>query len=176
MKVAYLIGAPGVGKSTALRSALEILEWGKPASRDLPVPHLDYGQGRIQVGRDRGNGFSGTDALALSINPRAVGWIATTPGSVVVGEGDRLANGKFLEACEAAGTLRLIWLDAPPTLCIGRMVARAADLGVAPQTAAWWKGRYTKTAGLAGRYTCDRVDATASPRLVAERVAALIAD
>lgn len=176
MRTIYLIGAPGSGKSTALKRALEIRRWGDPVQKLAPIPHLDYGAGLIQLGRVRETGFSGTDALGMAINPRAIEFLESRPANIVLGEGDRLANSGFLSAADRTGTLTLIWLDVPPEVARQRARERALRLGTKEQTESWWKGRYTKTARLAGGWPHIRLDGTRDPETVALDLAELLPD
>jgi len=171
MRVIYLIGAPGSGKSTALKRALEIKHWGDPVQKLEPIPHLDYGAGCIQLGRVRETGFSGTDALGMAINPRAIEFVESQPAPIIVGEGDRLANAGFLSAADRSGVLTLIWLDVPPEVARQRARERAIHLGTKEQTDSWWKGRYTKTSRLAGGWPHIRIDGTAPAEHVAQSLA-----
>lgn len=176
MRTIYLIGAPGSGKSTALKRALEIRRWGDPVQKLEPIPHLDYGAGLIQLGRVRETGFSGTDALGMAINPRAIEFLESRPANIVLGEGDRLANAGFLGAADRTGVLTLIWLDVPPEVARQRARERALRLGTKEQTESWWKGRYTKTARLAGGWPHIRLDGTRDPETVASDLADLLPD
>lgn len=176
MRVIYLIGAPGAGKSSAMKRALQIRRWADPVQRLEPIPHLDYGAGLIQLGRVRETGFSGTDALGMAINPRAIEFIESRPANIVLGEGDRLANAGFLTAADRAGVLTLIWLDVPPEVARERARQRALLLGTKEQTETWWKGRYTKTARLAGGWPHIRLDGTRHPEDVAQSLADLLPD
>lgn len=175
MRVIYVVGAPGSGKTTATASALARLGWGSPEQRETPIPHMDYGLSRIQLGRQRDNGFAGTDALGMAINPRAVEFIKTSPAEIVVAEGDRLANRAFLDAASETGSLTLVWIDTAPNLAIPRARERAAILGVEPQNVTWWKGRYTKVARLVGGREHVRIDGGAEPDVVAQKLSEIIA-
>jgi hypothetical protein len=157
MRTVYLVGAPGSGKSTALAGALA--RWGvEPTGVERPVPHLDYGAGRLQLGRARPGGFAGTDALAMNIQPRAVEWVRSSPATLLLAEGDRLANRGFLDACAEVGPVDLVWLDVSPAVARRRALERAERLGVKPQTEAWWRGRVTKVNRLVGGYRHLRID------------------
>lgn len=176
MRTIYLIGAPGAGKSTAMKRALEIRRWGQPTEKLTPIPHLDYGAGLIQLGRVRETGFSGTDALGMAINPRAIEFIESRPAAIVIGEGDRLANAGFLSAADRTGILTIVWLDVPPEIARERARERAIRLGTKEQTETWWKGRYTKTSRLAGGWPHIRIDGTQSADHVAQTLADLLPD
>ena len=157
MRTLYLVGAPGAGKSTALAQALA--RWQvEPTAVDQPVPHLDYGAGRLQLGRQRAGGFGGTDALAMNIQPRAVEWVRSRPARLLIGEGDRLGNRGFLDACAEVGSVDLVWLDVSPSVARRRGLERAERLGVKAQTDSWWRGRLTKVARLVGGYPHTRID------------------
>lgn len=174
MRTIYIIGAPGAGKSSAVKRALELVHWGNPTEVLKPIPHLDYGAGCIQLGRVRETGFSGTDALGMAINPKAIDFIESSPANVVIGEGDRLANAGFLSAADRAGILTLVWIDVPPEIARERARARALRLGTKEQTESWWKGRYTKTSRLAGGWPHIRIDGTGHPETVAQSLADII--
>ena len=103
MKAIYLIGEPGVGKSTVIRELYPNLRattairlnkqlWGQPLKRG----HITAG---VMLGKER-EGFTGTDALGMSVNPDAIAWCsdASIPYRFIIGEGARLANIAFLTA------------------------------------------------------------------------------
>lgn len=156
MRTFYVIGVPGSGKSTFVRHVLtEVYDATIPEQLRMPVPHVRYRTSThgvltavMQIGVERPT-FSGTDALAMNINPRACEWVASlTASGHLFGEGDRLANNRFLDACP---NLTLIHLDVPLEVAKGRAEARAKALGVPAQNDTWWKGRATKTANLLKR-------------------------
>lgn len=166
MRVKYLLGYPGAGKTTALVSALEKLDV-DPMDVDLPVPHVRYGN-VIHLGRHR-HPFGGTDTLSMSIQPKVVDWLVNNKGDeLVVGEGDRLANMKFFDALRGAGVpLELILLDLQPQVAVERSRQRAKEIGSKEQSITWFKGRITKVDTLVGRYRVTEIDATAPPSEVA---------
>jgi hypothetical protein len=179
VKTFYIIGPPGVGKSTAVSSAIRLLNWGTPRLIMKPFAHEVYTDvAAIHLGKHRDNGFPGTDTLSLGVNPKAVEFIAGCPAKIVVGEGDRLANKRFLTTCADYSPLTLVTLVAPPGVSHQRMVNRAEQRGVAPQKESWWAGRYTKTSNL--RYlshpnlTHHAINATNNPAVVAQQLANLI--
>jgi len=146
----YVIGEPGVGKSTlvaALTANLPV------AQANGGVPYLVYGSTPLvaEPGGER-ESFRGTDALAMNIQPKAVAWLNETPYDFVLAEGDRLANETFLRTAKAAGyDVTLAYLTADADTIRRRRERRAADLGTLPQKEAWVKGRRTKCANLAER-------------------------
>lgn len=142
----YIIGAPGAGKTTALRHALGLIP---RTEQDKPVPHIVYpgNPGGIQLGAERGK-FAGTDAMAMNIQPAVLKWLETRPAQWIVAEGDRLANDAFFAGAKARGyDLSVVYLDCPPEVAEARRLKRAAN-GI-PQNRIWVKGRETKVRRLA---------------------------
>lgn len=105
MKVIYLLGIPGTGKTTVMREFMDRFnrEW----QPDRPIELLDT---MVNVTDDdipvtilgkyhEGEVFAGTDRLSMAVAPKAIEWISSTPMGVIVGEGDRLTNKAFFEAC-----------------------------------------------------------------------------
>jgi ribose 1,5-bisphosphokinase PhnN len=153
MHLIYLIGAPGVGKSTAMRAATS--EWtAVPAERDRSVPgwtphvRLIDGDGivrAIELGVRR-EPFGGTDGLSMSIGPQAADFLYTHPHRLVLGEGQRLATRPFLEAAVRAGySTTLVLLSLPPELAAERWAGRGTD-----QASSWRKGAETRVRNIAG--------------------------
>lgn len=164
MTVRYLIGPPGVGKSTALASVTS----GWSLTLQLkPFAHQVSAEGIVLGRGDRD--FPGTDTLSMSVLPKAVDWLERQPDSVlIVGEGDRLATVKFFEAATVAGhDVRVAALVAPKAVVAARAKARGSE-----QAAAWVSGRWTKTQRLIAALPVRVVDATRP----ADTVAAEISD
>jgi hypothetical protein len=166
----YLIGQPGSGKSslvTALTDGLRPQPLPQPFARLLWGPVVELGARR--------DAFAGTDALGMSVQPRVVSWLQEPESPLVLGEGDRLGNGKFFTSVLDAGWgLRIAWLAVSARLAERRRADRAAALGSRPQNPAWLKGRISKVARLAAEWEpyVVRLEADASPdRVLAELVA-----
>lgn len=148
-RLLYLVGGPGAGKSTVMRRATNGLERvpldGKPARDALLDPF--GGVQAIELGARRGE-FSGTDALPMNINPAACSYVARRPETgLLLGEGARLANRRFLTAAVDAGwDVMLLHLDNP--LADEWRARRAARVG-AVQDESWARGRATAARNLA---------------------------
>lgn len=177
MKTLYVLGYPGAGKSSAVASALRLAEVSFRTTVRDPVPHARYigasGDEVWEIGKQR-DAFSGTDALAMNIQPRAIRWVKAlaTEGSVaptlLVGEGDRLATNGFLDACSG---LLVAHLSLPYETARHRSIQRAMRLGRKQQNEAWVRGRCSKVDRLASEYPCVSINA----ELDAPTVAALLA-
>lgn len=155
----YLIGVPGAGKSTAMAALLdrwELIEEIKLPFAHRRLRHPDLGEA-AELGRHRPGGFSGTDALAMAVQPRVLQWLypghpdRSCPFDLVLGEGDRLGNSSFLEGAMARGwTIRLAILTISPLLAQARRDARGSE-----QHEPWVRGRQTKVYNMA-RWAADR--------------------
>jgi len=167
----YVIGMPGVGKSTAVATAMDLLGWQVTEERATPFAHTVYDSGAIQLGRNRAH-FSGTDALSMSVSPLAVEFMRTLPAPLVLGEGDRLGTAKFLLAVAVMPDviLEVVHLEAPPQVAW----QRASDRGSA-QSWSWWRGRATKVRNLTHLLPCLTIDAARPPGAVAQDLAAVLA-
>jgi hypothetical protein len=148
MKVGYIIGEPGSGKSTLMEAATRGLRWQvqrKPfAMRWLELPS---GQLAVELG-ERRDSFSGTDALSMSVMPKVLTWLEERHSEIVIGEGDRLSSAKFFQAAERVGELGIAALWGTPALLEARRRMRAAALGKPQQDSTWLKGRQSKVANL----------------------------
>lgn len=163
----YIIGQPGAGKTTLMNAIC------KGASTlytaDSPVAHRGMkGQhGLFSVlGRDR-QPFGGTDTLSHAVAGNCEEWVEElsrcAAGSVVFGEGDRLATKRFLAAARVHYRVLLFYLDVDDGLAAGRRADRAEEHGLKQQSASWVKGRVTKHANLALAESAVRLDARLSP-------------
>ena len=143
----YIIGAPGAGKSTVTRHVVAGLglSWAPDIKvyRELwvnPLLDEDGVQRGLSLGKERG-AFSGTDALSMSVLPRALEWLRETElPDFVLGEGARLSSPKFL-----------VELDQHAPLTVGVLVAR-------------WETLATRRAERDGGDLSDRFVAQASTR------------
>lgn len=156
----YLIGEPGIGKTTLLARLIGAsVDRREPVTDPIPHIRLNNGAGAV-VGAERGV-FSGTDTLPLNVQPRAVEWVRSAPYPLMFAEGDRLANDGFFEAvCLAGYALNVVVLKGS-RLAATRRAERAAKVGKV-QNPTWVQGRITKTDRLAARWA-TRVFALEGP-------------
>lgn len=98
MKVIYIIGLPGTGKTTLMKRFMEQYDWTPHRPIDLLDSHIS-GNIRVLGKYEEGETFSGTDRLSMAVSPKAVEFIQSKPDEVIIGEGDRLNNKAFLSAC-----------------------------------------------------------------------------
>jgi gluconate kinase len=111
MKLIYLIGLPGCGKSTVMKKLMEVMGEFTP---DRPIDLLDShfgGNVRILGKYAEGETFSGTDRLSMAVAPKAVEYFSTQPNEIVIGEGDRLNNRKFFDTFEDKTIIHLTVSD-----------------------------------------------------------------
>jgi gluconate kinase len=99
MKVIYLIGLPGCGKSTVMKNVMSKFEgWEQHRPIDLLDSHVSNNV-RVLGKYEEGETFSGTDRLSMAVSPKAVEYIESKPEEFILGEGDRLNNKAFFNAC-----------------------------------------------------------------------------
>ncbi len=158
MLLVYVVGEPGAGKTTLLGAALAVGDWHEHP-RAKPFAHVelvDRVTGVVDgcyLGVRRAR-FAGTDALSMSVGPRARAWLADAPGRFVLGEGDRLANLKFFDAARAVGyDVLLVQVTLDPAVAAERRASR----GWAPNPA-WLAGRRTKVNNLVAAWDGPRLD------------------
>lgn len=139
----YLVGAPGVGKSTVARELRS--GWDTYVNRSAAVPHTVLSHPvsdrliGVELGVPRPN-FPGTDALAMDIGPRALQWLSTQCFPFALGEGARLATRPFIGGLARAGVaVTLVRLAADEELLTQRWKARGAK-----QNPSWRKGAATR--------------------------------
>lgn len=162
-RLLYLIGAPGAGKSTLMARLTSHLDREEvPVLGPGMIPH-DVLRFKLYGGEDEAEGipeevfgaeigrrrelFGGTDALPASIIEKAIPWVRQLPYPVLLGEGARLANKRFLIAAAEAGyDVHLAVVDHADVE--GWRKKRAKEIGKT-QDPSWVKGRETATRNLA---------------------------
>lgn len=164
-RLVYLIGAPGAGKSTLMARLTAGFDRVAIGTDEAPVAHdqlfrtvpggVDDGTVEL-VGAELGvrrDLFAGTDALPSSVIDKAVPWIATRPYPLILAEGARLANKRFITAAADAGYAVTIAMLNHGAITEWRG-ARAVEIG-REQNPAWVKGATTKANKLA-EWAADR--------------------
>lgn len=143
----YLIGEPGVGKSTAVSHLTSHLPLTDAHTLDPAAPLL---KGRTWPGGVVLGGahptFPGTDRLSMAVAPQASQWAATSNlPPIVIAEGQRLAIATFFAALQArTGDLTVIHLTATPDTTQQRRDRRGS-----PQNPQWVRGARTKASNAA---------------------------
>jgi ribose 1,5-bisphosphokinase PhnN len=154
----YLVGSPGVGKSTlmaALTERCQRLARTQPFAHDHLLRHdptglLSSDPVAVELGKRR-DAFSGTDSLGMSVQPKAVEWIATKPHSLILGEGARLGTVGFLMAARNSGyKVMLVHLTADQHTLAERRLARGST-----QNEQWMRGAATRAVRLTERMQMD---------------------
>jgi hypothetical protein len=155
----YVVGYPGSGKTTAVSTALgdEIVS----VERE-PFAHTVYAASIVELGFRR-ESFGGTDCLAMGVQPKVTQWLlGDAPAklygcSMVIGEGDRLGNGKFFQSVYNMGwRLTLVHLALPEVSARQRAWERGSRFNES-----WLKGRISKVDNLVSgdRLAFYRIDA-----------------
>lgn len=127
----YLLGPPGVGKSTVMQKLLAPWHAGpyvRFTEREmfghlLYEPHLNLTGAYLGHLRPE---FPGTDALSMSVQPQAIKWLRESDGALnyIYGEGARLANVAFLTELSYRSRLTVVLLTASPEVIDLRLRGR----------------------------------------------------
>lgn len=146
----YVVGQPGAGKSTLMARLTEPFERLSWHEHTVPHDQLLHPETGAIVGAEIGKRrelFSGTDALASAIIDKAAPWIVNTPYPLVLAEGARLANRRFMDAVLLGGyQLTLVLLDHDDAdtwrLQRSKLIGRVQNQG-------WVTGRRTASVNVA---------------------------
>ena len=146
MNGVYLFGPPGVGKTTLMDALLaDVVRLPPERVGRLVLEPLLAGDGTfggMHLGRTRAH-HGGTDALPYDVVADACTWVRDTSVTTLYGEGARLANVRFAEAC-GPGML-WVYLDAPADVLDARCATRGTH-----QSVAWRKGATSAARNLHG--------------------------
>jgi hypothetical protein len=154
-RAVYVIGPPGVGKTTAVRLGLALAGF-RTLATDCPLDPrwpLLRGQMLHRGGHSLGvllgvarQEFAGTDGLSMAVHPQAVAWArgGLLP-AVVVGEGQRLATAAFLLGLHQRCRVLVLHLTADPATTAHRRWRR----GHSKPNARWVEGATTRAANVA---------------------------
>jgi GTPase SAR1 family protein len=174
----YLLGAPGVGKSTVMKALLS--DWDaeeRPERIEGQLRGHVLSRGRYETwmtGLYLGilrEEFPGTDGLGMAVMPDALRWVLTRElPDVILGEGARLGTTKFLTALSCWTRLTVVLLDAPDDVLDARRRERGSD-----QDPTWLQGAATRARNAAAGAEAAgvqvvRVDASAPLEEVVETV------
>lgn len=141
-RVIFIIGEPGVGKTTIMKRYMKFFKWKKDESFPL-VPCMRRSDGKVCILGTYGEEiWGGTDRLSLAVQPKAMEFIKKAECDIVL-EGDRLNTPSFLH-----------WLVEQPEIRLTIMVITARELTVKArhkqrgdhQSEVFIKGRRTKIA------------------------------
>ena len=149
-RLVYMIGQPGAGTSTLMAKLTEHLvrdpQVSAPVAHDILRFQGSTDIAGAEIGRQRER-FGGTDALPASIIEKAIPWVAEQPYELLLAEGARLANKRFLLAARDAGyDVTLVFVDHPDAEEWRK--GRDAEIG-RTQKESWVAGRRTASVNLA---------------------------
>jgi GTPase SAR1 family protein len=168
MKLIYIIGAPGSGKTTLTQTLMQ--KWVLTAQNRLPVKHETYtlttGETAISLGWTNPP-FSGTDTLPYTAITQIEQWLPTVTADIIIGEGDRLAIDRYLNLATQLGQLHLYYLDTNPAVASDRRAMRSIQNNTATQNPSWVSGRATKHLNLAQRWNAKTLPGNLPPQQLA---------
>lgn len=158
----YVIGYPGSGKTTAVRSIVNGLVF---RVEDKPFKHTIYSDGMVQLGYER-EVFGGTDSLGFNVQPKVVSWLKDCKVPLIIGEGDRLSNNKFFTSVlEQGWQLVIPFIYVSELLSMRRIKQRGTTFD-----ASWLRRTMTKVDNVANRWHhfVVPIDGSGEPSQVAE--------
>lgn len=135
MKILWIVGPPGVGKTTAARLLIG------PIATRVATPKWTCGDGVVAAGHYTGATFDGADTVPYNGAAAALAYWDAHFHDVerTIFDGDRFSNATTLAWAQTRGELFCALLDAPSTQLAARRAARGST-----QNPAWMKGRATK--------------------------------
>lgn len=159
----YLVGEPGSGKTTLMSKLTEGLT--RILLEDQPKREVLFDKKgspvALELGYRKGT-FSGTDALGMTVIEQAVPWLYRADFPIVLAEGARLANTRFLAAALDAGFETHLFLLDHPKIEAWR-TKRERQLGKA-QNPTWVAGARTRAHNLFAAAPTEVVRHRGGPR------------
>lgn len=154
--VLWIVGAPGLGKTTIARSLLTGRAAKSVSFYEKPKWSIQKGGKVVAAGHYTGQAFDGADTLSYSGGQEALDFWwkkLAKKAELTILDGDRLSNAKtvtfFREIYEGGEVrsmkLRCVHLVADEDVARNRRELRAEGLGVPYQNETWVKGRVTKS-------------------------------
>lgn len=160
-KMAYLIGEPGVGKTTVAKALFRLRGSEEPDFKCSEPFKYELRKQLMALGHYN-RAFGGTDTFPPNTIPAVrknlCDLVSSFSVKCVFGEGDKLANQIFFQWAETRFDFRLFVLAAPPSLLVARRLERGSN-----QEASWLEGKRTKLERLMAHHEHFVIDARANP-------------
>ena len=162
MDLMMVIGEPGIGKSTLVEELTRDLPFEETAS---PFHFRRYDCGVTELGIRRPD-FPGTDAYPMNIQPKIISYLSAVRPKLVLLEGDRMANPKFLGWMrDVLGYALFIYMLHGYDVAEQRRASRGHEFDPV-----WLKGRQSKVETLGYVWNAIPLDASLGLRELVELI------